>query len=129
MAIRPIVFNSDGSIEVWHDERGHGGTIQEADIQFAKKPDATDDERLIILNCPVSGCGSQSIHPAGGGCDPERVQKMFARKFKKKPHDPKPPHFEKPAERSWDEAKKALKKIVEEMDGLGRFKLDGVEEV
>jgi hypothetical protein len=128
LAIRPVAFNPDGSIEVWHDERGHGGTVTEADIKFAKKPDGTDDERFIILECPVPGCNSASIHPVGGGVDPEQVQKMFARKFKKTPGNAKAPHSEKPAQRTWDEAKGALKKIVEEMDGSGRFKLDNVVE-
>lgn len=128
MAIRPIKFNADGSIETWHDERGHGGIIPEANIKFAKKPDGTDDERFIILKCPFSGCDSVSIHPAGGGCDPEKVQKMFAKKYKKFPIKEKLPKHEKDASRTWDEAKANLKKVIEEMDGPGRFKLDGVSE-
>jgi hypothetical protein len=128
LAIRPVAFKPDGSIEIWHDEFNHGGTIPEADIKFAKKLDGTDDERFIILDCPIPGCDSVSVHPAGGGCDPERVQKMFAKKYKQKPIGVKLPHFEKVAIRTWDEAKVSLKRVVEEMDGVGRFKLDDVVE-
>jgi hypothetical protein len=128
MAIRPITYNPDGSIEVWHDEFSHGGTIPEADIKFAKKHDGTDDERFIILNCPYPGCNSSSLHPASGGCDPEQVQKLFAKMYKKHSAIEKLPHHEKQAQRTWDQAKANLKRVVEEMDGPGRFRLDGIAE-
>lgn len=128
MAIRPIKFNADGSIEVWHDERGRGGIIPEADIKFIKKQDGTDDLRFIVLDCPVPGCNSSSLHPASGGVDPERVQRMFAKMYKKYPAREKLPKHEKDANRTWDEAKSNLKKVIEEMDGPGRFNLDGVIE-
>jgi hypothetical protein len=123
-----VKFNTDGSIEVWHDERSHGGTIPEAGIKFAKKPDGTDDLRFIILECPVSGCGGLSVHPASGGVDPERVQKMFAKMYKKYPAKENLPKYEKDANRTWDEAKVNLKKVIDEMDGPGRFRLEGVAE-
>ncbi|MHB8918915.1 MAG: hypothetical protein ACYC4H_12890 [Desulfocucumaceae bacterium] len=129
MAIIPIKFNVDGSIKVRHTEFNHEGIILETDIKFAKKLDGTDDLRFIILGCPVAGCNSESIHPASGGVDPEKVQKMFAKMYKKYPAKEKLPKYEKDANRTWDEAKVNLKKVVEEMDGPGRFKLEGVAEV
>ncbi len=128
MAIIPIEFYSDGLIKVRHTEFNHEGIIPEADIKFAKKLDGTDDLRFIILECPVPGCNSSSLHPASGGVDPEKVQRMFAKMYKKYPTKEKLPKYEKDANRTWDEAKANLKKVIEEMDGPGRFKLDGVIE-
>jgi hypothetical protein len=80
MAIRPIKFNDDGSIEIWHDEFGHGGTISEKDINHAKDEKGNEDERFLVLECPVLGCNSYSVHPVSGGVDPKNIQELFVRK-------------------------------------------------
>jgi len=128
MAVRPIRFNTDGSIDIWHDEANHGGTIQLADAQFAQRIDGSEDLRFLHIDCPVAGCGSHSVHPAGGGCDPEMVQRLFARKLMHAPAAAQPPNLPSQAQRSWDEAKGALKKMVDAMDGPRRWKLEHVAE-
>lgn len=82
MSIRPTRFNADGSIDVWHDEASHGGVILAKHIQFGSQFDGTPNVHSIGLRCPVSGCGSMSVHPVGGGADPEMVQRLFVRQYK-----------------------------------------------
>lgn len=120
MSIRPVKFTSGGAVEVFHDERGHGGVVQLRNVQFGRKPDQTDDFRFIELPCPVEGCGSLSVHPAGGGADPERVQELFVRALHRHPRH---------TSRSLEEARLAVKAMAEEMDGPGRFRLETVEEL
>ena len=127
MAVRPIQFMPDGSIEIWHDERSHGGIVTAGGVQFARKPDGSEDRRSILLYCPVPGCDSMSCHPAGGGCSPEQVQRMFAKKLQREPKlggPALPPQTKRP----WHEAKDELKVMVEAMDGPGRWRLERVTE-
>ena len=77
MAIRPTKFNLDGSVEVYHDERGHSGIVQLSDIQYAKKADGTDNTNFIVLECPIVGCNSASLHPISGGCNLEKIGELF----------------------------------------------------
>jgi hypothetical protein len=79
MAVRPVVFNADGSIDVILDEMGHSGTIPAAEVVWAKNADGTDNHNLIALECP-DGCGSVSIWPVGGGGTPVEGQQMFVHK-------------------------------------------------
>jgi len=109
MAIRPISFNSDGSVEVYHDEGNHGGTVQVADIHYAKAPDGTEDERFLLLACPVAGCSSVSLHPIGGGCDPENVQRLHAHIRKVKAPT-----------RKWADVTAEVRTKADQMDGPGR---------
>lgn len=79
MSIRPVQFNADGSIEVLHDELGHGGTIPAAEIVWALGMDGTPNHNFIVLTCPA-GCGSSSTWPVGGGADVVMGQQMFVNK-------------------------------------------------
>ncbi len=81
-AVRPTAFNEDGSIEFYHDEFQHGGTIKAEDIIHPKNGDGTDNENFILLTCNVIGCkGGVSLHPITGGCDGEKIPEMFHRKL------------------------------------------------
>jgi len=107
MSIRPIKFNADGSVEVWDDDRQHGGTIQPASILYPKNSDGTDDESLLILPCPV--CGGCTVHPIGGGCDPENVQRLHAHIRK----------IRNPT-RKWADVTAEVRAKADQMDGPGR---------
>jgi hypothetical protein len=79
MSVRPVLFNTDGSIDVVFDEQGHSGTIPAADVQWGTKVDGSHDHNFIVLVCP-DGCGASSTHPVGGGAAPADVQQMFVEK-------------------------------------------------
>ena len=124
MAIRPTHINDDGSVIVVHDERGHGGTVAAADVVFGKRHDGADLLSELRLACPVPGCGTVSVHPAGGGCDPENVQRLFLHKLTTHPVA-SPDGKAAPTEAK---AREVLRELVEAMDGPGRFRLaDAVE--
>lgn len=78
MAIQPV-STATGGVEVYHAERGHGGTVAWADVDFAKAPDGSADRRVVCLPCPVPGCNSASWHPITGGVDRPAVRELFAR--------------------------------------------------
>jgi hypothetical protein len=78
MSVRPVTFNADGSIEVLHDEAGHGGTIPAAEVAWTQNMDGSHNHNFIVLVCP--SCGSSSTHPVGGGAAPAEVQQMFVNK-------------------------------------------------
>jgi hypothetical protein len=80
MAVRPVGIVA-GGVDVWHDERQHGGTVPWADVDFAKRPDGTGNQAFIVLPCPVAGCDSQSVHPVSGGASRDGVQEVFARYY------------------------------------------------
>jgi len=77
MAIRPTGISAAG-VEVWHDERQHGGTVAWADVDFARRPDGTAHQSFVSLPCPVAGCDSASVHPVSGGADGPNVRELFA---------------------------------------------------
>ena len=79
MSVRPIKFNTDGSVDVVYDEGGHSGTIPAAEIKWATGIGGTEDHNFIVLACP-DGCGATSTHPVGGGAAPTEVQTMFVNK-------------------------------------------------
>lgn len=122
MSIRPTQFNGDGSIDVWHDERQHGGVINANDIKFVRRPDDTVDHDFIILECPVAQCDSMSVHPVSGGADPEAVQSLFAHAYKRERTGPLRDVD------TWDKAAKRVRERAEALDGVGRFRLEGRNE-
>ena len=79
MSVRPVGFTTDGSVEVFHDEFAHGGTIPAVQIQWGITMDGQIEHTLIRLDCPA-GCGSTSWHPVGGGAAPLEVQQLFVNK-------------------------------------------------
>jgi hypothetical protein len=74
-----VNFLTDGSIDVQHDELGHGGTIPAAEIVWSLNMDGTENHNFIVLTCPA-GCGSVSTWPVAGGADPVNGQQMFVNK-------------------------------------------------
>lgn len=80
MAIIPVAITA-GGVDVLHTERGHGGTVPWADIDFPKLRDGTPHQHLILLPCPVAGCDSASLHPVSGGAAPPEVRELFARYY------------------------------------------------
>lgn len=100
MAIRPVMIHDDGTVTVWHDERGHGGTLALADLAFGRTPAGRTLTECIVTPCPAcgktpvarDGTGgewvSYSVHPVSGGCDAERVQRLFAHVYERHPDVP-----------------------------------------
>jgi hypothetical protein len=113
MSIRPVTFNANGSIDVWHDEANHGGNVPAAGIHWLKLPNGNNDLRWMYLPCP--SCDSESMHPASGGADPDQVQRLFARRIRTLA-----------ANRTWLQARAILRTLVQNQDGLARFKLANV---
>jgi hypothetical protein len=79
MSVRPVVFNTDGSVDVVFDELGHSGTIPAAEVQWATHTDGSHNHNFIVLQCP-DGCGATSTHPVGGGAAASDVQHLFVQK-------------------------------------------------
>lgn len=119
MAVRPVIIRSSGTVEVYHDEANHGGTVRLGDLRPGRLIDGTPDYRFTQLACPVPGCATVSMHPASGGCDPEQVQVLFAHLILANPKLPA---------RTWQAAKDTLKQMVEDMDGPDRWRLEDVPE-
>lgn len=83
MAVRPVTFNADGSIEAVCDETQHSGTIAVADIKWAADPvSGVESHSYIVLNCP-DGCGVSSLWPVSGGAGAAAGQQMFVEKTKR----------------------------------------------
>jgi hypothetical protein len=79
MAVRPVTFQPDGSIDVVYDEQGHSGTIPAAEVKWSTNIDGSDNHDFIVLPCP-DGCGATSTWPVGGGADALMGQQMFVLK-------------------------------------------------
>lgn len=116
MSVRPTIFHDNGRIDVWHDERGHGGTVRLADIHHPARLTGADDTRYLMVACPVTGCDSVSVHPVGGGADPERVQALHALK-----------RAEQDRRRPFGAVLAEIAAEAEAMDGPGRFRLRDVD--
>jgi hypothetical protein len=114
MSIRPIRFNDGGTIDVWHDERAHGGTVKLADITLL------GDNDFLLLKCPVANCNSESLHPVGGGAAPEEVQTLFVHVYKQSK--------DLPELNTWNKSLARVKQRAEALDGVGRFRLEDVKE-
>lgn len=119
MAVRPIAIHPDGTVDIWHDEASHGGTVRLTDLRPGLQGNGQKDFRFTQLACPVPDCGAVSVHPASGGCDPDEVQRLFAHLILANPALPA---------RTWLAAKAALKQLVEALDGPGRWRLEDVGE-
>jgi len=78
MSIRPVSFNTDGSIDLINDENGHSGTIQPSQILWSQL-DGLDNHNYTMLNCP-DGCGYISGWPVAGGADAINGQALFIHK-------------------------------------------------
>lgn len=122
MSVRPTQFNGDGSIDVWHDERSHGGVIAAEDVAFVRKRDDTVEYDYIVLECPVANCNSASTHPVSGGADPEAVQSLFAHVYKRDKSQPLRDVD------TWEKAVARVRERAEALDGPGRFRLEGRNE-
>lgn len=111
MAIRPVTFNADGSIEVWHDEGGHGGRVPLGALQLGRLPGAaTPDQRTVTVSCPVAGCGSSSTHPLVGGVVPREVQRAIVRALLASGLSGVP--------RTWATLKPTIKQLVLQLGGI-----------
>lgn len=116
MAIRPTKFNADGSVDVWHDELGHGGTLQASDLAWARGADGTPNTDYAVVPCPFAGCTSHSVHPISGGCDPRRVQFLFALAHRRRLLAADPTT-------TWAQVKTFVRNRVAAMDGLPRWQI------
>lgn len=119
MAVRPLRVNPDGTVAVWHDELVHGGVVRLTDLRPGLLANGQKDFRFTQLTCPVAGCGAVSVHPCSGGCDPDNVQRLFARLILANPALPAT---------TWPAAKALLKKLVADLDGPDRWRLENVGE-
>lgn len=117
MSVRPIAFAADGGITVLHDDLGHTGAVAFADMRFGRGPDGAVDPDFLVIACPV--CGAVSVHPIGGGCDPVRVQLLFARIYSRRRAA-----LGIPTGATWQQIKDRVRTRVEAMDGPRRWRLD-----
>jgi hypothetical protein len=104
MGIRPTGYSAQG-VEVWHDERGHGGTVPWAEVDYLKRPDGTGHQSYVVLPCPVAGCGSVSTHPVSGGADRDGVRELFAQ------------HYRRRGGGTIEEARELVRQRAKELDG------------
>lgn len=122
MSVRPVAFDPSGGVVVWHDEGTHGGTVPLADVAFARDPDGSVDPDVLVLPCPVAGCGAVSLHPVGGGAGGARVQLLFWRTVRRRAAA-----LGIPANQRTAAAVKArIKARVEATDGPGRWRLEAL---
>lgn len=132
MAVRPMKVNPDGGVDVWHDEREHGGTIPVNQLSFGPGVGGGVDWRYIQVPCPVEGCGSVSLHPIAGGVDAPRVQFLFARVLKRLGTIPPGvvTRLGLPSGdvSTWPKARDAVEFLTERMDGPRRFRLKDIKE-
>lgn len=125
MSLYITAFHPDGSLDVWHAEAGHGGTVPLDQIAHppAIGPITSDD--LLQVMCPVPGCGAGVIHPVSGGADPDAVQALFV--LKRADEDAKAqPDAKK--RRKYADVLAEVRDRAEALDGPGRFRLAGVAE-
>lgn len=114
MAVKPVAFNQDGSIEVVHDGAGHFGTVQLGDFAYLQR-DGVEDVRFLELACPEPGCNTVSLHPVSGGCAPEQIQRLFVLKVMAI------------QQISWTDAKQVVKGLIDAQEGLQRWRLENVD--
>jgi hypothetical protein len=79
MSVRPVNWDAANQrFSIQFDELGHSGDVSLASITWAKNLDGSNNHRFLVINCP-DNCGSQSVHPVGGGSAPREVQELFVR--------------------------------------------------
>src|SRR4051794_1815053 len=117
MAVKPVGFHLDGTVDLWHDERQHGGSVALADIPLGLDVTGAPDLGTAVLTCPVPGCVWSSWHPPGGGADPEGVQPLHALKL-----------MQAVPGRTWAQARTILRvRILQNGEGLERYRLATVQ--
>jgi hypothetical protein len=124
--IAPTQYRLLGNVDVWHDELGHGGTVNiDTDVVFATGPGGAPDYAWLVVPCPV--CGGASWHPVGGGAAPREGQILFIRKLRRAADNIPglPARTGIPPRRDFQAIKNWLRdRILErEPEGLPRFKL------
>lgn len=75
MAVVPIAFLDNDTIEIVDQENGHVSTIEIVDIKHPSRLGEEDETQLVIA-CPV--CQATSFHPVSGGSDPDSIQRLAA---------------------------------------------------
>lgn len=109
MAVYPVAFYPNGNVDLWHSERGHGGTVAITSLPYSVNPvTGAEDDRFVVVPCPA--CPSISAHPASGGGSPEVVQALHILKRAR-------------AGRAFAQAKADVEALTEADAGPGRFKL------
>lgn len=114
--IRPTGFNPDGTVQVWHDEGGHGGAVAVATLVQPPRLDGQPDLTYCALPCPV--CPSVSFHPAVGDATArDLVQRLFVRRLQARA-----------AGRTWLQARALVRALIQQQDGgLDRWQLANVQ--
>ena len=111
MALRIIEFNHNNTITLWHDEKGHGGTVTLADVEILPSLLGLSNKALYRLVCPINGCVADTYIPIGGGSDPEASQRLEVL------------HRVIVQKETITAAKAAVQALVETRDGANRFLL------
>lgn len=78
---RCINYDADGTVMVYHTVPSKAGTsdfehksrVVLADIPYSKKQDGTDDPDMLLVTCPVPGCGTRVWVPLIGGEEDQRL--------------------------------------------------------
>jgi hypothetical protein len=123
MAVRPVAFAPDGSVQAWHDEQAHGGVVPLTDLRWGRAGDGSVDLDAIEVPCPVGGCGGVSRHPIGGGVAPGAVQLLFVRTVLRRAAALGVPA----GQRTFAAVKARVKARVEATDSPGRWRLDALQ--
>lgn len=90
MAVVPVAHDEAG-VEVYHQDRGHGGVVPWSAVRFGARLVAgrvEDDRAVLVLPCPV-GCGGETAHPAGDDA-PEVVRAVATELRARVPDAPRP---------------------------------------
>lgn len=86
MAIVPTGYSASG-LDVWHNEKNHGGALPWSDVDFGRQRDGTAHQSYLVVPCPACGKDatgewvSYSLHPVSGGCDGPTIRELFARYY------------------------------------------------
>jgi hypothetical protein len=119
MSVYVSDFNpGDGTWTVIHDEAGHAGSIQPADVTYIQSLDGSHNHNFAAITCPV--CGAVSTQPVGGGAQPALVQEMFVYLAD---HDGCPCPADLPSGLPLQLTGGHVKQHCEQMDGVGRWQV------
>ncbi len=124
MTVRITTFNPDGTLAVYHDEGGHGGTLPLRQVVPPQGPDGQGSARALHIPCPVAGCGATSTVPIGGGHDDSGlVQRLFARRMLAEAIRTQDPQL-----RTAAQVKARLKQLIVAAEGESRWRLEAVDD-